>query len=108
MFGPHRYVSDKSTVARAGLGVFSKLGGAVAAGVATKVMPKGMKRKLQRRKSWVNRKSKRCEDKCPCLVRLVSLLNGVVSLALSDVHIWTGSPRPANVSYTHLTLPTKA
>ena len=46
------------------------VGGAVAAGVATKVMPKGMKRKLQRRKSWVNRKSKRCKDKCPCFVRL--------------------------------------
>ena len=39
----------------------ASVGGTVAAGVATKVMPKGMKRKLQRRKSWVNRKSKRCQ-----------------------------------------------
>ena len=44
----------------------ASVGGAVAAGVATKVMPKGMKRRLQRKKSWVNRKSKRCKDKCPC------------------------------------------
>ena len=58
------------------------VGGAVAAGVATKVMPKGMKRKLQRKKSWVNRKSKRCQERCPGLVRLVSVLNGVLSLAL--------------------------
>ena len=65
------------------------VGGAVAAGVATKVMPKGMKRKLQRRKSWVNRKSKRCKDKCPCFVRLVSMLNGVVSLALYFLDVFT-------------------
>ena len=65
------------------------VGGAVAAGVATKVMPKGMKRKLQQKKGWVNRKSKRCKEECPRLVSLVSLLNGVVSLALYFLDVFT-------------------
>ena len=63
------------------------VGGAVAAGVATKVMPKGMKRRLRRKKSWVKRKTKRCKERYPRLVKVVSLANGVLNLALyfSDV-----------------------
>ena len=40
------------------------VGGAVAAGVATKVLPEGMKRKIRRRKSWAQRKIKRCKERC--------------------------------------------
>ena len=65
------------------------VGGAVAAGVATKVMPKGMKRELRRRKGWVDRKSKRCKEEWPCLVSLISLVNGVVSLALYFLDVFT-------------------
>ena len=65
------------------------VGGAVAAGVATKVMPKGMKRRLQRKKSWVKRKTKRCKERYPLLVKVVSLANSVLSLALYFLDVFT-------------------
>ena len=39
-----------------------------------------------RKKSWVKRRTKRCKERCPRVVRVVSLANSVLSLAL---YAWT-------------------
>ena len=36
-----------------------------------------MKRRLQRKKSWVKRKTKRCKERYPRVVKVVSLANSV-------------------------------
>jgi hypothetical protein len=61
----------------------------VASGVATKVLPKGSKRKLRKSTNWVRCTQKYCYRSCPYLVVFVALLNRILSMTLYFLDILT-------------------